>query len=649
MKNAVILIILVISINLFATENQADFEFKLDLINFKLLPEIELTDASYHRHYDLDMVSSTRSTKDGVTIVTADYGRAVVELSIEKYQHLSDAYIVNAVITAKDDINLADLYIALEIQNTVHKFEGPEAICKRDKSLNSQLVPFKDRVVEYCTENSSFTIIGSKFPEVKGVEVIENNKIYIYSSEYHKNYWRKIWRWRDWEPMINNQTKKGSFIIALDHVNYPLFNNYPSGKKGAFTLSSDADGESYDKVKAIYYGSNYEDHPDYRKKGLWANNLLVTKSIFGYNKNIYGLAKQMIADGFTIAYHTYHPLADSMSDLRKNLLEETEDLNIRYWIDHSFGKNPEDLTDCGWIPDSSSYILDILEEADFKYAWLSDGFNYSLNAFDDYCQLPHINRAMTKNYDLYFLGRRMAKCWTWNPNEEESFRTVTDRDSLLSIIEDRGLLHLYTHMCMGELDYRLPFIETNGDTLTVRDDVEERFREIDELQRNHGLWVAPAEVIYDRMLAIDSVEIVSIAEDENSFQLEVRNNSTYDIIDFELIFDEQSITHDLLSGENQQYSFSKIEAVNPDPPLIDYRLYFSNSLNSIMFSLKDNIESRVNSIKIYNLKGQLVKNRTFGISSSTYSVGVNNLASGVYLVKIQGPDFTKIHKTVIIR
>lgn len=81
-------------------------------------------------------------------------------------------------------------------------------------------------------------------------------------------------------------------------------------------------------------------------------------------------------------------------------------------------------------------------------------------------------------------------------------------NNLDNLIAEQGLHIAYTNLCLSPSSNSRSFWELSptGD-YEIRDDVDEMLQMLDFYRRERGLWIAPLEDIFDRMLAIEQVKI----------------------------------------------------------------------------------------------------------------------------------------------
>ncbi len=643
----------------------------IDNTRFQLNPVIKISNYPQAGNYIPQLVFRNISSRADTTYIVYEYSICRLTLKISEYPFIDNAYSFEYHLSGRQELKLKDLFIEFSADNISNTLYGPEAIYYNDSSYNLPTVPFKDRIVKYEIGNRQLYITGSKYPGTSNIEVIKDNNIFIYDSDFHKAFWGKGNVWLDWKILSEQRRISGSFIISSENPDYPLFNYFPKGKKAAFTLSSDADYETVNRLRAIFFGSNITSHPDYGTKGLVANDLRVTNSIFGYHwERDAAVHQEIIAAGNRIAYHTYYSMKDERIDLINNLQNEVSDLGINYWIDHNAGLNPEDLAANGAVPGSDNYILDILEDASFKYAWITDSKNYKRNAFDEYFELPHHCEAMTGDYELYILGRRSGINWEWMSDSYHlGFKPNVTDSTITDLLAHRGLMHMYTHLCMpntgGTIGF-LDFIDSDS-RYEIKPDVETCFRMLNYHQTFSGLWVAPAEEIYDRMFIVDSLKITFIRNLSDRTIFDIHNPTDQHLTNMEISYMNNDFVLDLPPGstetimfrhplnvdsdeqipdENTQYvDITEDENEKQDGILVTTHIVDSSLIIKVMLAKKEHSTN----INIYNIKGQKVLSKLLPAGIQTLRLPISDLSTGMYLVRCKSGKQTKIVKALILK
>ena len=673
--SAIILIYIFIPISGISISDIVDIDepeyFRINDIRFQLNPVVNISNYPESGEYQPQLLFSNISVINDTLHVIYEYADMRLTLKVSGYSYMDDAVLFSYSLAGRQELKLKDFYLDFSLENFSNALYGPEAIYYNDSSLNLPTVPFKDRVAEYQSSNGSVYIVGSKFPGTSNVEVIKNNSIYFYDSEFHKAFWRKHNKWLNWRQISQDKKLHGAIIISDREPKYPLFNYFPSGKRAAFTLSSDADYETVNRLKTAFFGSNIESHPDYGVKGLASNNLCITNSIFGYHwERDAEIHQEIIAAGNRIAYHTFFAMKDEREDLRNNLMNEVPELSINYWIDHNSGVNPEDLAANGAVPGSENYILDILEEAGFKYAWITDGMNYTRNAFDEYFQLPHHCEAMTKDYKLYILGRRSGINWEWQTGESHlGFKPNVTDSTITDLIEHRGLMHMYTHLCMPDTDGSLGFLNwINAEQrYEVKEDAEACFRMLSYHQSNSGLWVAPAEEIYDRMFIVDSLQVNFIRNLSDRTIYDIHNPTNVDLYDMEINYKEDILVFNLPAGGTKSLTIFHLNNLDEaDSDSADHEVLTNTNEDESNYSETLELESKImngslvvrvmlsmknqsGDISIYNIKGQKVTSGKLSPGVNTYKFPISSFSSGVYLLKCSSGKQSIVRKTIILK
>ncbi|HAO14513.1 MAG TPA: hypothetical protein DDE71_02935, partial [Tenacibaculum sp.] len=69
-----------------------------------------------------------------------------------------------------------------------------------------------------------------------------------------------------------------------------------------------------------------------------------------------------------------------------------------------------------------------------------------------------------------------------------------------------------------------------------------------------------------------------------------------------------------------------------------------NNLNFTVENINNNNLNSSTSFKVFNLNGQEVVNRKLKITKSNFSVNINHLASGMYILKIKNNKYLDNYK-----
>lgn len=566
---------------------------------------------------------------------------------IPQSQYGAQGYLAKVVADFKAEIYLHELYLTMDDPmspvETIYK--GALAIQNKDQSLNQTIIPYRDMAVEYNQLGKQFWVVASNYEGCENVEALSANRITLYDFKHHF--------FRIFNP-VTNQTdllrdtlyrEAGSsfvwgFLIFTDQPLIPDINRWPLGKKAALCISNDADGETLPRLQAVFEGSSNPDSPKYYTKGIFARDIKVSNTIFGVYQGSLGEMWHKIKDhGNRIGYHTFTPEMDPPGVNAQALLHDLLPYDIRMWIDHALLQNPEDIGREGLNPDSPSYVADVINASGIDYIWPADTPpSNPFNAYDEPWRLPHrVWEAKPFTRPIWFYGRTRMEVWDylngWSMLGMKYQMTPANLDKLIA---ERGLHHAYTHFSPHPNPVVGAFYDIleNGDH-EIRDDVDEMLQMLKNYEQYRGLWIAPAEDIYDRMLAIEQVKTIGIKPLKNNSQklITLRNDSGMDIPNF--CFDYLGRTYSsplFRTGTEINFTLS-------EPNYEDNTLFLPNLLitvsNGILHIKNINNEPLPQlNISIYNLRGQLLQKHevSSGFHSSTSFKG---RSSGIYLASIK--------------
>lgn len=566
----------------------------------------------------------------------------------------NDFWRVEVQLTAYRAVDLKRFFIRLNNldKSFINCLKGSEAIQKNDNSFNVTLSPFSNRIIKFENASNSFTVIASHFKDAQGIEYIDSNDFYLFSPTYHAD---RLFYFRDglhsvnynYRPLKQNDTISAVFYISENEVEFPIINLFPSNKKAALSIQNDADCESADRIKAVYWGSNKLNSSDNSEQGIFAHNIHITNSVFGKNYPLLNtLWQEIMEKGNTIAYHTYEDGADNIDSLYANLSYLKPLLNIRTWIDHSSISNPEDLAINGLIADSAQYIYPILKDNKFNYAWIDDYKSMNMNifnAFDDLSMLPHRSYSLAKDYPLYIFTRFRTVTWDYldTPYSIMPLIIPTNLDFILS---KRGYTNIYTHLFYGNGTNIEGFLQFNpNNEIIIKPAADSMFQMLDYYQTYKNLWIAPSEEIFDRFFATDSVSITDIFVSANKIEYNINNFSSAEIKDFELIYKSQSKTIPHFLPKSSQIVTFVPEHTTPNEPQIN-QINFSKvkfntlyEMDRIQIKSSESLSPFISNISLYNIKGQKY-HYPIQLIDNKISFNRNILPSSILFCKIELKD-----------
>jgi hypothetical protein len=191
-------------------------------------------------------------------------------------------------------------------------------------------------------------------------------------------------------------TYSASVTFAIDTnepLQYLVKTRQPYGYDAVLTLSNHPDEETLDRIKAVAYGTTDESDPNYGKEGIAGRGIGWTKAVFVSGASPYAsladanfktFTDLLYQDGVETIGHTITPDTDSRPVVASGLAILSQ-YNARNWIDHGATggtNNWEDLASKGAIEGSDNYILDLLAQYNYQYAWSYQDLETDNNALN---------------------------------------------------------------------------------------------------------------------------------------------------------------------------------------------------------------------------------------------------------------------------
>jgi len=333
----------------------------------------------------------------------------------------------------------------------------------------------------------------------------------------------------------------------------------PSGYLATLIFTEHPDGEMYKKSRAMAYGYSDIFNPKYGTKGFLGNNLTWTKGVFVYDftnnptdalmeKPEYkALIDQMFLDGVEIVPHTMTWTRDNRTVV-SNGLDILDQYNTCNWIDHGVPSaidNFEDITIQGWNPQSEYYILDMLHEHGYKYAWGAIDYYPVIERFN----MLEPNKTSVINPFMYYISwvddnlTDTYKIFLWNTVWTElrpdKYYTKANVDRL---INEKGIHigHAYFDMadCEGHTYDKLLF----KDEYKINDIFENELEYIAQKKSEGSLWVPTVTQFGDYLTSISNVRIIYNGNNEYT----IKNDNTHAVNGFALITDKINISKILI-------------------------------------------------------------------------------------------------------
>lgn len=603
--------------------------------------------------FDLNLYADTRqevlnfdvsSTSVGdTTIIRYSSPKLDVDVCLSpRFQYDSDAWLVSVTATYKWNLYLHDIYLRMDPVDAPIQadLKGIQAIKTGDYKDNTRIVPYRDQAVEYVHPLGRFWIVASGYDECDGVEGLSENQIVLYDHRNH--FFRRYVPGKSWELMMdtlyktNGSTHSWSYLFFGEKPALLEINRWPGENRAALCITNDADGESNIYLKTVYEGSNNSANPKYYTKGFIARNIPVSNTVFGSNQTVLGEIWQTLIDhGNTIGYHTFSSVADPLGSNEQALLHDMVPYNVRLWIDHSVPTNPEDICYHGVDPLHESCITDVINASDIDYIWPSDTpYTNPFNAYEENWRLPHLVYEAQFNRPIWFFGRTRMEYWDYvNYLESVSMKYLMTPENLDRLLEDRGLHIGYTHLCGHNTQNVRAFWELagNGD-YEIRDEVDDMLQMLDYYRNYRNLWIDTLENIFDRMLAVEKVQITSCHKIKDGvYQISLKNASDYDLKDLSFKYLDSAFTVPLLA-HGDTYTFYAVS--NPQQNLAVSENYLLR-YDAGVLTLKSRYELPMQPMKIeiYNVRGQLVSTYRTNTILQQWVQPFGNFASGVYFAR----------------
>ncbi len=630
--------------------------FIINQKEFQLSPKCFLRTAT-NIYEELQFSETYQEFSDSVVIQSRN---ALLDLYLTVKPDKNYVNCFQAVVEAvyKDQVRICDIYYDLEfIKGERQKIlKGPIAIASRNPEDNIDLCPYTDKVIEYNDQISGLWIIGSNYEGCSGIEWIKDYSIRLYDHTLHfarlynqTNLYDKL---IDYMPKNPGDRDRWSFLIFNEKPTLIQINRWFGDKKAAFALTNDADVETELKLKAVYYGSTNADSPKYLNQGLIANGIKVSNTVFSTNFNqLNTLWTELVTFGNTIGYHTYSPVADYSADTAYSLSNLMSQYKVRLWIDHGLPQNPEDFGMSGGDSSSPYYILDAINGSDIDYAWLGDTpFTNPFNAYDDPWRLPHkLYKFKELTKPVWFFGRTRMETWEYFSDYYcIDMKNVLTAENLDRLLYNRGLCIGYTHLCFTNSNVLNSFYFVNDDgDLEVRDEVNSILAMLNYYQKNRGLWIETVETIFDRMLAIEDVKVISSHDTEypQIKRIFILNGSDYDLENLCYTYNGESSTIPFLkSGE----IISVYLQTAPLPGQIPVPIPIYAAFESGMLKLSSKMQTPLPNLDldVYNIKGQRIfRFKTTG-GNQVELLPFLIKSSGIYLLRIKAPGYITYYQKI---
>lgn len=549
---------------------------------------------------------------------------------------------------------LHDLWITLTGLESYYYLTGVDAIQNSDYSLNRNLLPYTDRVSEASNGSNRFWIVGSNFGIERPVESMDKNKIKLLDRGFHRAYLTLIQhRVLDTMPRRAGQRESFQFNLCATKPWLLKVNRYPGDRKAAFCISNDADMELPERLNAVFFGSSDPSSPWHHNAGLAYHGIVVSNTVFG--EDYWRMAHvwdDIMRSGNTIGLHTYSTEQDNLPDLEHALANQLQYFNLRTWIDHSSHINPEALAHLGSIPSSPCYVLDILQDNGFDYAWIHELPEQNhFNSFSDISWLPHQVDAFNLARPLWCFRRTRCEAWESLVQPEFDFSHNVTLPNLLQLIEEGGFSVAYTHLSFRDSAVHRGFYDDFGNELRIRPEADSCFAMLARCRDQKGLWLTSTEELFDRLIATEEVYARSIeALDNEHLSVTWVNGSATRLKDFAFEFQGKLHQIDLPAHSETEViigrtlEFDQGHTGSPHHPS-----YICAQRNDrIEISLPDRPMAETTRISLYNIRGQLVAKNIASYDQGKFYLSIKGYASGVYIVRIEDRQGVMEHHKVTV-
>ena len=621
--------------------NTDTHSFSTDFVTFSLDPVMRLRPDPTHSEEEVFTLTNANLVGN---IARLEYTSTGFEMTVEVNLDgdlQPDWHRARVSITALDDRNIWTLGLKPTFSQTYSSLKGSKAIMDDDANRNRDLNPFMQRNIQYSFPGGDLGIVASNLGDTPGIEMYYDDALYFYHYIHHwANFTTYYGICQDWRPIRAGETLEYQFVITESKPLLPYINPYPAGKKAAVAITHDADFQNRVLARAMYWGSSDSTDVIYGTRGLIPNNINHCHTVFACDFDTIGdYWTDLLEAGSTIGLHTYEYLQDDMQALEECFQNEMAPYNIRMWIDHSWGLNPEDICREGCDPESEFYVMDILENAGIEYAWIGNNyFAHNVNSFEDPRQLPHRLYAFEPDREIWYFERLRSEFWMYNSWPMWDFFHNVTYSNIQDLLESNGFMQPYTHFFIEDNSLRQGFLEHEevNDRWIVRGDVEVCLEMLDDFQQNHGLWIVPTEPLFDRLRATDSVYVTGIEYDRLDIRYTFYNGSTTVIEDFEaqLQDDYQGVA----SFHPHTYTtleFEYVSSDDPDDPVIhSIRSYIKDYHLHVRITDRDVC---IEGVAIYNIRGQRIAQANH-LKTDYWKYDMSRMASGVYLVRVTDSD-----------
>lgn len=302
----------------------------------------------------------------------------------------------------------------------------------------------------------------------------------------------------------------------------------PQGFEACLFFSNHADSSNVDATKAIMYGVNKSDDPDYKERGFVGHGIKTQWTVFVLSADPGGIGlddpdyKDIIDDlyynhGHEIATHTIRHGRDNREENIEHLPAYAQ-YNARSHTDHSLGGGwrSSGLKSLGWdATNEEFYIMDLLRQEGFDNCWsyedlnqntLVDGLNMIPNG---HIAFPHY--ILYKNTNLQFDDGEPIDQWhTWRMPSGESLQRFTP-DNVDKLVSDMGFSNFHTYLALqNRWDANPPHFHIDGDVYRISDEMDDAIAQLALRESEGRLWVPTFIEWADYYRSIKQVDVECI-------------------------------------------------------------------------------------------------------------------------------------------
>lgn len=173
------------------------------------------------------------------------------------------------------------------------------------------------------------------------------------------------------------EIRTGRVLFHLEHQMLPLAARFPYGFESGIVFTDHADQTNAQRTEAFAYGRTGADHSS--QKGFVGRGLSYSKTVFvddvrGYpqqmgDPQMRKLLRELQNQGVEIGVHSVSGKRDEPYRVLASLQKFRKTYRGRTWIDHQPNTNCEAISNQGWDPMSSWYVLKNLEKSGYDYLW----------------------------------------------------------------------------------------------------------------------------------------------------------------------------------------------------------------------------------------------------------------------------------------